>query len=284
MADSKKQEIFEWFFVASSIVSFLIYKFSHLVLHFGDGNAYIYMAKVINGGALPFRDFFLADPPFMVYFLAFLKLFLRDNLILFQALPIVFEATVALLIFLILKKWTNVFSFLAPIFYLFSFSTISTSDYLTGVQLVVLLSVLAIYFWEKETPIFSGISWMLALLTKLYVLPALVGFIIFIFWKDNREKLKKMIYGAIGAFAFIMGPFLILFFFKVWNYLIAHQFGRPAGLDKWYVWNFFLVRGWPILFLGFAGILIAWRRVFVLSFAMIFVFFLVYQDLYYLYL
>ena len=150
MTSERKWEIFKYVFAAGSIVVFLFYKFSHLVLHFGDGNAYVYMADAILKGNVPYRDFFLADPPFMVYLLAFFKLFFGGKLILFQVLPVIFEAITSGIIFLILKKWNNSLAFLAPLFYLFSFSTISTSDYLTGVQLVVMLSVLAIYFWENK--------------------------------------------------------------------------------------------------------------------------------------
>ena len=91
----------EWSAAAGSIAVFLSWKLTHLVFRFGDGNAYIYMADALWRGMLPYRDFFLADPPVFVLLLAALKPVFGGHLILYQAIPVVLEAGAALLLFLL---------------------------------------------------------------------------------------------------------------------------------------------------------------------------------------
>jgi hypothetical protein len=262
---------------------FLFLKLSHLVFRFGDGNAYIYMAYHF-GKLLPYRDFFLADPPFLIIVLKFFKFLFGRNLILFQAVPAVFEALTAVFLYLLLKKWKNPLSFLAPAIYLFSFTVLSTSDYLTGVQLVVFLSVLAIWAWENGWTKTSGAIWGLAVSTKLYIAPAFVGFAIFSFLKSERKVFWKFLISAIGAAALISLPFVLISLSKAFRYLIIHQLNRPAGLEKVAVLSFFLNREWFLLILALAGFFVFRKWVILAPFIFILVFFLLYADLYYLYL
>lgn len=171
----------------------------------------------------------------------------------FQAVPAVFEALTAVFIYLLLKKWKNPLSFLAPAIYLFSFIVLSTFDYLTGVQLVVLLSVLAIWAWENGWTKTSGVIWGLAVSTKLYIAPAFVGFTIFSFLKSERKVFWKFLISAIGAAVLISLPFVLTSLSKAFRYLIIHQLNRPAGLEKIVVLSFFLNREWFLLILALAG-------------------------------
>src|SRR3990167_1659434 len=98
-----KKEFYKIIFVFVTITFFLLFKFSNLSLRFGDTNAYLYMADVLWKGILPYRDYFLADPPFLVLLLAFFKLIFGKTLVLFQTLPILFEAGTAIVVYLLLK-------------------------------------------------------------------------------------------------------------------------------------------------------------------------------------
>jgi len=272
--------------VLGSISVFLLFKFFHLSFRFGDGNAYIYMAYQL-GHLIPYKDFLLVDPPFFIFVLSFFKLIFGKNLLLFQILPVIFEAGTAYILFLLLKKWGNPLSFFAPIIYLFSFTVLSTSDYLTGVQLVIFLSMAAFLSWEKRKFKLSGFLWSLAILSKLYIFPAFVGFGVWIFLKEKRDIFWQVILGSILGFALILLPFLFFSFSAIFKDLIIHHLNRPAGNNKLSVLRFFLAKEWFLIFFSAFGsiVYLNFKKIIIIpSFIALLLFFLIYQDLYYLYL
>src|SRR3989344_8549406 len=114
------QRIWRSLFVIGTLGLFLYIKLGNLSLRFGDGNAYIYMAKAINDGLIPYKDFFLADPPVFPYFLSLIRLFVGDHLIIFQIIPLLLEIASALLIYLYLRNKGLNWAPVAPLIYLFS--------------------------------------------------------------------------------------------------------------------------------------------------------------------
>ncbi len=265
------------------ITLFVAIKLPVITFRFSDGNAYIYMAQMILEGHLPYRDFFLADPPAMVLILTLLKFIFGTKIILFQAAPIILETATAVLLFLILKKRNNTLAFLAPFFYLFSFTILATSDFLTGVQFVNFFAVWAIFLWEKNRPLASGIIWSLAFLSKLYALPAFAAFLIFTAWRSDRDKLTKLALGTLITTAAIMGPFLLISFHNIIDYLILHQFNRPTGLDRKTVFGFLIKKEWLLLFLGGVGITVSKNKKVALLFVALATFLLIFKDIYYNY-
>ena len=270
------------------IAIFLAYKLPGVTYRFGDGNAYLYMAKMLLGGHLPYKSFFLADPPFLVIFLTPFYALFRNHLLGFQVLPIVIEAATAFLLYLVAKKRGEILSFLAPLFFLFSFTVLATSDYLTGIQLTVFLIVLGLALAQYNKPILSGVAWALAILTKLYAIPVYVGFLIYKVLPFDKTQDKKILIriflGTLVAGIVVMLPFLIPALGDVWNYMVVHQLHRPPGLDKWHIWTFFLGKEWFLLVFGIIGLCIKNNRDLVASFVLTAAFFLVFPDLYYLYL
>ncbi len=274
---------FEWLFAIFSVLLFVAIKLPALTFRFSDGNAYIYMAQMILGGDLPYRDFFLADPPAMVLILTLLKFIFGTKIILFQAVPIILEAATAFLLFLILKKRNNTLAFLAPFFYLFSFTILATSDFLTGVQFVSFFVVLAIFLWEKNRPLASGIIWSLALLSKLYVAPALLGFSMFIFWKKDYFRLIRLTLGAVMGAIIILGPFLALAPEKIIDSVWLYHFNKPAGLNKYHVFSFLLQKEWLLILWGIIGMFISKNKKVSAMFLASVTFLMVFKDIYYNY-
>ena len=279
----KKKLFFESLFLLGSIFFFLLFKVSHLSFRFGDGNAYFYMAKTLLEGNLPYRDFFLADPPFLILFLVPFEFIFQKNLLILQAIPIILESANAILLYLILRSFKNPLAFLVPFTYLFSFTVLATSDYSTGIQLTIFLTILAIFLYEKKKIFASGFVFNLAVLTKLYALPALLGFICYLLFKD-RQSLLKFIFGAFLSFLLILCPFLLIAFKNSINYLIFHHLHRPPGLNKIEVITFFLKREWFFLFCGIWGVFVSKKKNLIFPFLLVVLFLLFFQDLYYVYL
>jgi len=269
-------------FVFASILIFLIYKLSSLEYRFGDQNAYFYMAKALLDGEIPYRDFLLADPPLLVYLLALTKKIVGDNILLFSIFPPILDALSSVLLYLYLKRKKLSFSFFAPAIYLFSFLIISTSDYVTGLHLVLLLINLALLFEKK--PIISGVFWGLATLIKLYAVP---GFLAFFIWqiiqKQYGYSFKTLLtYCLTGLVA--MFPFLLIAPIQVINQIIVHQLNRPSGISKMNVYYFFFIQDFSLIIPGIIGLV--WKKNWQILLLLLswLGFYLVFNDLYYLYL
>ncbi|MFA6000203.1 MAG: glycosyltransferase family 39 protein [Candidatus Paceibacterota bacterium] len=272
-----------WYIALGTVLFFILAKLSTLSFRFGDENVYFYMSQAILDGLLPHRDFFLADPPVFVYIMAFFKMLFGSHLILFKTLPIIFDSISAVLIFLLLKD-KNRLAFLAPVFYLASFTVISTSDYVTGAEIMIPFILLALLFDQKGRPLWSGVMWALACLCKLYAGPALLGFLLYKVIKKEWGNLKEIILGGLLTTFIIMLPFFLLAPQQTFYNLFTHQFNRPVGINKWNIFAVFLKFEWLFVLGGIIAIFKIKNRIWILPFVFSALFFLLYRDLYYLYL
>lgn len=269
-------------FIFVPVLFFLVYKLSSLEYRFGDQNAYFYMANAILEGEVPYRDFLLADPPLLVYLLALIRTAIGDNILLFSIFPPIFDALSSVFLYLYLKRKKLSFSFLAPAIYLFSFLIISTSDYVTGLHLVLFLINLALLFEKK--PIISGVFWGLATLIKLYTIP---GFLAFFVWlviqKKYNNLLKTLSAYCLTAFV-VMFPFLLVSPMQVINQIIVHQLNRPPGIPKFNVYYFFFVQDLLLIVSGIIGLI--WKKNWQILLLLLswLGFYLLFNDLYYVYL
>ncbi|MFZ2769994.1 MAG: glycosyltransferase family 39 protein [Minisyncoccia bacterium] len=242
------------------------------------------MTKAILDGSIPYKDFFTADPPFFIYTITLFKTFIGSNIILFIVFPVLLDSLSAIIIYLIIKEKEFKFAFLGPILYLFSFTVLSTSDYVTGAELMISLMLLALYTEVSKKHFWSGVFWALACLCKLYAAPALIGVLVYKMYKKEFVELKQIIIGGLIATLIVLLPFIIMAPKELFYDLIIHQFRRPIGINKWGVLEFFISLEWFILLVGIIGAFISKNKIWVVSLLSSIVFFLVYRDLYYLYL
>ncbi len=267
------------------ILLFLAYKLSSPEHRFGDGNAYFYMADILLKGQVPYRDFLIADPPLLIYLLAPVRAIIGNNLELFLALPPLVDAITALVLFLNLKKHRYKFASLAPAIFLFSFLIISTSNYVTGLHIVLLLLNLALLFDKK--PFLSGVFWGLASMIKLYTAPGLLIYCGWLLYKKHYSALIRLLIGFALTCLLIVLPFLMLAPVQLIEQILLHQFNRPPGISKLRVFTFFFVNDLMLIILGVAGFIFSnkelVKKVFLFFLAWL-IFYLVFKDLYYVYL
>ncbi|OGE88035.1 MAG: hypothetical protein A2760_01195 [Candidatus Doudnabacteria bacterium RIFCSPHIGHO2_01_FULL_50_67] len=267
--------------VISACLAFLIYKLSNLAWRFGDGNAYLYMVDQFLHGHWPYRDFFLADPPFFVLFLSLVRTIFGTHWLWYQTIPVILQIINAVLLWRLLKP-TNHLAFLAPVLYLFSFTVLATSDFSTGVQLVVLFALLGDFLYQARHPFWSGVFWSLAALTKLYALPALLGWLLYLILAKKFSW--HFIWGLAASGTIVMLPFLLMSPRGLIDSIILHQLHRTSGLNSWAVWRFFLSHEWAFWLAGLAGVFYKSGREYFWPLAFSVIFFLFFRDLYYLYL
>ncbi len=278
----EKSVIIDLLIILLSVCIFIWLKLDGLTWHFGDGNAYFYMAQQLLRGHLPYRDFLLADPPLLIFLLAAVKLVIGQQIVLFQWLPVLLEIATSGVLYLTIKpKLPNLAKFI-PAIYLFSFLILSTSDYLTGLHFINFFISLA-YFFRKK-PIVSGVLWALATLIKLYVIPGFIGWILWLILTKKTERAKKtaVVYATTGAL--FMLPFLIIVPQSVISQIIVHQFNRPKGINKITIFSFFLQHDLMLISLASFSWWLTKNKKYLLPFVSWLLFYLIFKDLYYLYL
>ena len=277
---------FSWqtILIALVVLLFVIIKFSMLSYRFGDGNAYFYMAKHLWSGLWPYRDYFLADPPGQVLLMAPLAGIIGHNYIILQALPVVFEAISAVLIYLILKRSDIKLAYLAPVVYLASFTVLSTSDYATGAQLTMMLVLLGVYWGMAERPKLSGVVWALAILVKLYALPLALGYLVYLIYEKKFADIKQIILSGLITGLLVLAPGLLMAPKAMIRDVIVHQFNRNSGTVKSDIFGFFIVKEWLWLILALFGSIVTRQRWPLFITILMLGFLLIFKDVYYLYL
>lgn len=272
-----------WLLILTLAV-FLAWKLSTLHFRFGDENVYFYMTKAIRDGLVPYKDFNLADPPTFIYLLTGFSALIGKHFILFKIWPPLFDAGNAVLIFLILKKIGNKVATLGPALYLFSFTILSTSDYVTGAETAIFFMLLAIYLDMRKKSARSGVSWALACLSKLYIAPALIAYLGYKAYKREFSSLARITLAGIFCSLVVLIPFFIIAPHETLANLVIFQLHRPAGLNKWNVIGFFFQMEWPLMLLALLGAFVTKHRAFIWPLCASCIFLLWFKDLYYLYL
>lgn len=271
-----------FFFVAGF---FLFIKLPHLSWRISDGNIYLYMALLVNQGALPYQDFFFANPPLHLYFLS-LPVYLTKNVLL-NLLPTLITIITALILYTTANNFLNKpLAILVGILYLFSFTILSTSDYLTGVHLTSFLHVTSLYLLIKNKPLMAGIYSAMAILTRPYALPAVAGFILAIVIK--RKSFNFLITYLMGTFFL---PILVAITLNIITQgvfvenTILYHLKKTEGIPKLKVISFFLTHDWLLaLSLVFVPLLSAKRYAYIiLPMFFLLLFYLLFSDIYYLY-
>ena len=87
----------------------------------------------------------------------------------------------------------------------------------------------------------------MACLCKLYAGPALIGFLLYKLIKKEFQIIKSVVLGGLITSLIILMPFFILALEQIFYNLITHQFNRPAGLDKWNIFHFFINFEWLLI-------------------------------------
>ncbi|MDP3987505.1 MAG: glycosyltransferase family 39 protein [Nanoarchaeota archaeon] len=275
--------------LVSAIVLFLIIKLSQLDFKFSDGPTYMYMANLVLQGLVPYRDFFLANPPLQVYIIAFWELFFGNNILLLKLIPLFATVGSALFIYRFMnKKFGELQALTASVLFLFSFLILLTTDYSTGIHLTLFFILASFCFIEEDKPLLAGILGSLALLTRLYAVFPLAGaglyYLIF-----KRAGIPKFIAGLLLVFLPISiilqtisnGTYLDQIFFFRLNLVSG------IGLSKFSVVSFFLSREF-VLILGTALYFIfadekRKMHIPILATAFSLILYITYSDVYYLY-
>ena len=266
---------------------FVIVKVSYLLPRFSDGNVYLYLSYLIGEGLIPYRDFFYSSLPFIPYLFAVYGLFFGYTWQSFVYLPIILTCVDAVLLYWLIRRYGSALGALVgATLYILSYATLATTDFVTDVHVVITFVLLGVVASEKKWLILSGGLFTLAFLSKLYVLVLIVAFVARFAWQRKWVELVKFS----GIFVVLVGVVSLGVWLvagkEFYELVILSHLGKISGLSKSNMLSYFVRHDW-LLVLAPIGWFVTKKKIpslIVIPMLALAVFYVFWQDIYYLYL
>ncbi len=242
---------------------------------FTDAGVFVYSAKLISEGLVPYRDFFLSNSSFLLYLSSIVLKVVDYDMIAFNFIYILwFFSSIVPIYFIVLRFTKNKIAALLSITLFSTFAELVQWDAHSFALRQASLPFLAFalfFIFVKRKLITAGILlafFALSIPTNILISSSLIlTFLLgeFIFEQRNAQKLFLNNLGLIASFAItlLLGYFLILIPQNSLQNLLGYQLNRPLAP---YQYRIDLLKGelnsnWPILILGLLGSLILNKRV-----------------------
>jgi len=265
---NKKHLILVFLYISNLIIQ--NYNLGKLVYVVNDEGVYLYSAKLLTQGFIPYKDFFLAQPAFLIYLAGFLLKILNFNMEAFRLLYTCWTFSIIFPIFFIVFKFTkSIFASTMSIILLSTFSEVVQWDMHSFALREASLPFLAfaIYFtYVKPRFRLSGLLlgfFAISLVSNLLISLAFIFFInskrVFQWKKILKILQEKSHLIFIFILVSILGYLPIILTPHGYDNLIGYQLERPvlsfATRIEW-IKMYSLKNNWPILLFGFLGSLI----------------------------
>lgn len=252
------------------------YNLGKIVNVFTDEGVYLYSAKLLLEGFIPYKDFFLAQPPFLLYLAGLVLHIVNYNMNLFHFLYTLFVFSSIFPIFFVVLKLTQ--SRLSAIMSIVFFSTYSElvqwdmSSFAFRQASLPFLAFSLFFIFIKPKIRLSGfllgifaITLISNLLVSLCLIIAILLSELFVNKLTIQQTLRKY-YPLILTFSLIniFGYLTIFSIPNAYNNLLGYQLDRPAlPYSTRFEWIklYTLPNNWPILFFGLIGSLIVNKRI-----------------------
>lgn len=267
---------------------FFIIKQQGLVPMLSDENTYFLMAKMLSRGSIPYKDFFLANPPVQIITIMLVGIFSNFSIYILKLIPVFSHIIAAIAIFFFMKdEFENELSgIIASVFYLFSSAVLLTSDHGTGVHLTMCFMALSLVFARKYSLI-AGIFATFSTFTRIYGIVGVFSIFLWLFLEKRSSSYKYLIsfittsiVTSIILYAITNGAFVDQVFLFRLN--LVNQVGIP--LTK--ILEFFIKWDFGLILLGLSGVYILTKKhIFlpIIYLSSYLLFFAIYNDRYYLY-
>lgn len=265
---------------------FFLLKVTNLGIWLSDTNIYFYTGYKLLQGQVLYKDIFFTNFPLLPYISALYFLLTNGNLPLFFFTASVEVIAIGFLIYALVlqQEKSRLLAILSSGVYLYSFIVLATSNHQTGVFLASLFALSSYLFFTKQKLFLSGIFIAFTILTKAYFLPVALALLIVILIK-KRAFAIPFLTGCMLATAFVLLPSLLLAPNDLFRDVLSYSLTRSQGIPKGNIARFFLTHDTLFVILLLWNLISIRKRLFfglVSLFSLLF--FLLYQDIYYLYL
>lgn len=179
--------------------------------------------RLLQGGAVPYRDFYLFLPPLYPLKIAALMDLFGDNLIVFRVYALLERLLLVAVIYRLYLKFASPRSaFLAAVFSVFLYASSSVDVVYSYYQTCLLLGILSAYSLLKAalnreravtfisfSGVLSGLAFMCKQSTGLFVAAAVPTMLWVLFSGASAPKRPRLISVYLAAFALSLSPFLL---------------------------------------------------------------------------
>lgn len=276
----------EVFFFTITILIFILIKSGAPQIRISDTNIYFYTARSLFEGSILYKDIFFTNLPLFPYVSLIYGIITNWNLQAFYATPIFEILLVSFFIFICSQKISKnpSYSMTAVILYVFSFTTLATSDHQTGVFSASLFAIIGYYFGLQKKSILCGIFLGLSILTKAYFIPIPLALILSQFFAD-----KNAFYKTILGFMLTTVIGFAFFYFvssgKIISDIFLYSLVREQGISKFGIIRFFAFKEIILTSLFLLNFFRIRKKDFFGFFSLFSLLFLLfYRDIYFLYL
>lgn len=202
----------------------------------GDENVYYYMGKLVSEGKIPYKDFFLAHPPFHIYLIAPIFKVFGFNIIVLKLIPLLSTLITAFFIFKIAQKFGNMEAVMASLLFLSSYSVMFNSVFSFGIDAAAMFLVIGVYFFfNRGNYLLSGLFFGLAAITRLLALvPIAVILLYFLF--SGKRAFFKLSSGFLMIFLLANAIFFLVsnsYFSYVYGYHLQKTFGGKENFREY---------------------------------------------------
>lgn len=260
------------------IVNLIIqnYNLGKIANVFTDEGVYLYSAKLLNEGFIPYKDFFLAQPPFLLYLAGLVLHIVSYNMNIFHFLYTLFAFSSIFPIFFVVLQFTR--SRLSAVLSVVFFSTYSElvqwdmSSFAFRQASLPFLAFSLFFIFVKPKIRLSGLLlgiFSIILISNLLVTLCLIIAILLSELLVNKTTIQqtfKKYYPLILTFGLItlFGYLIILLIPNAYSNLLNYQLDRlaiPYLTRLEWIKFYTLPNNWPILFFGLAGSLLISKKV-----------------------
>jgi len=265
---------------------FLLFKLDSLAIRLSDTNIYFYTAKELLAGNVLYKDIFFTNFPLVPYVASFYFLISKGSLLFyFFTASMEVGLTAMLLFWIVYRQWqSRLLALLTAVLYLFSFMVLATTQHQTGVFLASLCITASYFFLKRKQYTLTGVFTALAFLTKAYTLPLLLTYCLYLFIKQKKMLLPFLL-GTIGTGVIVLLPSLLLAPKEFLTDVFAYSLTRSQGISKKEILWFILRHDFLFVVLLFFNMLTLRKNLLFGLFSLFgLLFFILYQDTYYLYL
>lgn len=247
------------------------YNLGKVVYVFTDEGVYLYSAKLVGEGLIPYKDFFLAQPPYLIYLISKVLQLVNFDLNLFHLFYIIwFFGLIFPMYFITLKLTNSRFAATLSLLLLSTFAELVQWDAHFFALRQASLPFLAISLFfiivkpkQKIAGIFLGLFAITLFQNFLYSLSTVFTFLLYDYLYKKRQ-LSELLTKNLG-FIFSFGGIVFLGYLLIYllpdgvSNIVTYQLNRPPlpylTRIEW-LKTYTLPGNWPLLFTGFLGSII----------------------------
>ena len=178
------------------LAAYLILKINPATFVNSDDNLYMYMARQVLQGYTPYRDFYFAHPPLLLYLTALSYSLFGVSAAIGKLTPALGGLIVLIATYLAGEKIRKNLGLAASILLFFSFSFQSITELAMGTSLNLAFIMLAFYFLMDDKPLPAGILTGLCFLARYNSFPIAIIFLAYTLLRKEKRFLLGLLLTA----------------------------------------------------------------------------------------